>query len=111
MSNINWYRVAALKELKASGRKLFRKGGRQIAVFYTREGVFACNNRCPHEGYPLKEGTLDEQCVLTCNWHNWKFNLKTGKNLYGGDRLRIYPPSVRDDDVWVDLTDPPFETR
>ena len=111
MSNINWYRVAALKELKASGRKLFRKDGRQIAVFYTQEGVFACNNRCPHEGYPLKEGTLDEQCVLTCNWHNWKFNLKTGKNLYGGDRLRIYPTSVRDDEVWIDLTDPPFETR
>lgn len=111
MSNSNWYRVATLKDLKASGRKLFRKDGRQIAVFYTQEGVFACNNRCPHEGYPLKEGTLDEQCVLTCNWHNWKFNIKTGKNLYGGDRLRIYPISIRDSEVWIDLNDPPFEVR
>ena len=111
MSNSNWYKVGALTDLKAAGRKLFRKSGRQIAVFYTEHGVFACNNRCPHEGYPLKEGSLDDQCVLTCNWHNWKFNLRTGENLYGGDQLRTYPISIRDGELWIDLTDPPFSAR
>ncbi|MDJ0957520.1 MAG: Rieske (2Fe-2S) protein [Arenicellales bacterium] len=110
-SSSNWHKVAALKDLETTGRKLFRKNGRQIVVFFTDQGVFACNNRCPHEGYPLKEGSLDGQCVLTCNWHNWKFNLRTGENLYGGDQLRTYPISIRSGDVWVDLTDPPFETR
>lgn len=73
--------------------------------------MYACNNRCPHEGYPLSEGDLDGDRVLTCNWHNWKFNLENGENLYGGDRLRIYPIDVRGEEVWIDLAEPPMATR
>ena len=111
MNPANWHRVASVEDLRQAGRKLFRKDGRQIVVFYTEQGVYACNNRCPHEGYPLKEGKLDQGCLLTCNWHNWKFNLASGENLYGGDRLRIYPTAVRDNDIWIDLSDPPFTVR
>ena len=110
MTTSKWCRAIALAELEESGRGLFRKDGRQIAIFKSESGILACNNRCPHEGYPLSEGSLDN-CVLTCNWHNWKFNLETGVNLYGGDRLRTYPTQIRGTDVWIDLSDPPFETR
>jgi nitrite reductase/ring-hydroxylating ferredoxin subunit len=106
-----WIKAIALDELAAKGRAVFRHDGRQIALFHTQAGVLACNNRCPHEGYPLKEGSLDGDCLLTCNWHNWKFDLRSGKALYGGDRLRVYPSEVRDGVVWLDLTDPPFEGR
>jgi nitrite reductase/ring-hydroxylating ferredoxin subunit len=88
-----------------------RFGAKQIAVFDTSEGVFACNNRCPHEGYPLREGTLDGLCVLTCNWHNWKFDLKTGHNILGGDRLPVYRTREQDGFVWIDVSDPPFSVR
>ena len=88
-----------------------RRKGKQTVLFDTPEGVFACNNRCPHEGYPLREGSLDESCTLTCNWHNWKFDLRDGSNLYGGDRLRVYPVELRDGDVWLDLSDLPYEER
>ena len=103
-----WVRVTSLEALEAEGRLLFRREGRQIVLFDTPDGVRACNNRCPHEGYPLREGSLDDRCVVTCNWHNWKFDLRTGENLYGGERLRTYPVTVRDGDVWIDLADPPF---
>ena len=90
---------------------MFRSDGRQIALFHTPRGVLACNNRCPHEGYPLREGSLDERCILTCNWHNWKFDLESGRNLYGGEGLRTYPVEVRGGEVWIDLSDPPFAER
>ena len=106
-----WTRAASLETLKRKGRLVFRKAGRQIALFDTPHGVLACNNRCPHEGYPLREGSLDERCILTCNWHNWKFDLSTGRNLYGGEGLRTYPVEVRAGEVWVDLADPPFAER
>ena len=107
----DWTRAASLATLEARGRLLFRKAGRQILLFDTPDGVRACNNRCPHEGYPLREGSLDERGVVTCNWHNWKFDLCSGENLYGGERLRTYPVEVRDGDVWIDLADPPFRER
>ncbi|MCH7931816.1 MAG: Rieske (2Fe-2S) protein [Proteobacteria bacterium] len=106
-----WARAISVDALKRKRRAVVRLGGKQIALFDTADGVYACNNRCPHEGYPLREGALDDGCLLTCNWHNWKFDLKTGANLYGGDRLRVYPAETRDGEVWVDVADPPFEER
>jgi nitrite reductase/ring-hydroxylating ferredoxin subunit len=107
----NWTRAIDRAELARRGRVVVRFEGKQIALFDTQDGVFACNNRCPHEGYPLREGTLDQSCVLTCNWHNWKFDLKTGHNLLGGDRLTVYRTRERDGVVWVDVSDPPFSVR
>ena len=76
-----WVAATDRQKLAKDGRAVVRIDGKQIALFDTPQGVFACNNRCPHEGYPLREGTLDEQCRLTCNWHNWKFDLKTGISI------------------------------
>ena len=106
-----WIKVIGIEELRRKGRTVFRIDGRQIALFDTAKGVRACNNRCPHEGYPLREGTLDGDCLLTCNWHNWKFDLETGENQRDGDRLRVYPAEVRDGDVWIEIVDPPVEER
>ena len=106
-----WLKAVSLDALRDSGRLLWRHQGKQIAIFATPRGVRACNNRCPHEGYPLTEGHLDQSCILTCNWHNWKFDLDTGGNLYGGDRLRTYPVDVRGDDVWVDVAELPRRQR
>jgi len=107
----NWVKVAALDDLAAAGRKLVKVGAKQIALFHDEKGVFACNNRCPHEGYPLMEGKLTEGCILTCNWHNWKFDLEGGETLVGGDRLRRYPVRLQDGAVWIEVTDPPAAER
>jgi nitrite reductase/ring-hydroxylating ferredoxin subunit len=105
------HRAASLAELAETGRKVVKIAGRQVVLFATADGVRATNNRCPHEGYPLAEGSLTEDCVLTCNWHNWKFDLKSGQTLVGGDLLRSYPVEVRDGDIFLDLSDPPREAR
>ena len=107
----DWVRAIGRDELTQKGRAVFRRGRKQIVLFATPDGVRACDNRCPHEGYPLRAGTLDESCVLTCNWHNWKFDLRSGENLYGGDALRVYPVDVRDGAVWLDLTEAPLGER
>jgi nitrite reductase/ring-hydroxylating ferredoxin subunit len=102
-------RVADLDDLAGKGTKVVKVGRKQIALFKTDSGVYACNNRCPHEGYPLVEGNITGGCVLTCNWHNWKFDLESGETLIGGDRLRRYPVTVEDGQVWLDVSDPPAE--
>jgi nitrite reductase/ring-hydroxylating ferredoxin subunit len=107
----NWQPLMPLAELAPKAVKMVRIAGKQIAVFNTPDGIRACDNRCPHEGYPLSEGSLSQDCILTCNWHNWKFNLDTGDNLYGGDRLRTYPVEIRSNEIWVDITDLPYDER
>jgi nitrite reductase/ring-hydroxylating ferredoxin subunit len=91
------------------GRKLFKKDGKQILLLLSGGRIFAIANRCPHEGYPLSEGTEGPGAVLTCNWHNWKFDLESGDALIGRDPVRTYKVEERDGEIFIDLSDPPPE--
>ena len=98
-------------ELGRHGRKLVRCGGKQVLVISDEDRLFAIANRCPHEGYPLSEGTLGPGCVLTCNWHNWKFDLASGEALVGRDPVRTYEVAERDGEILVEVSDPPADAR
>jgi nitrite reductase/ring-hydroxylating ferredoxin subunit len=101
-----WIDALPLDELRARGQAVIRHDGRQVLLLHTERGVFACANRCPHEGYPLSEGTLTDGCVLTCNWHNWKFDLDNGATLVGGDQLPRFPVRLEGGRVWIDVSPP-----
>lgn len=107
----DWQDAISYEALQATGAKIVKIGSKQIALFDRGGSVYACNNRCPHEGYPLKEGTLSGDCTLTCNWHNWKFDLRTGDNAYGGDRLRVYPVRIEVGMIQIDVADAPGHER
>jgi nitrite reductase/ring-hydroxylating ferredoxin subunit len=98
-------------ELEARTHKLVRKAGKQVLLIASEGRLFAIANRCPHEGYPLSEGTLGPGCVLTCNWHNWKFDLAQGTALVGRDPVRTYPIEERNGEIFIDLADPPADAQ
>ncbi|MFZ1992404.1 MAG: Rieske (2Fe-2S) protein [Alphaproteobacteria bacterium] len=104
-----WTRTGLKKAELEGGRKLFKHGGKQILVIETEGRLFAIANRCPHEGYPLSEGTLSQGCLLTCNWHNWKFDLTSGEALVGGDPVRTYPVREAEGEILIDLAEPPAD--
>lgn len=104
---MNWIKAISLAELSKRSRAVVKLRDKQILLLQSGGKIYACNNRCPHEGYPLSEGTISGACILTCNWHNWRFNLEDGATLVGGDALTVYPHEIRDDDIWLDLTEPP----
>ena len=54
-----WERATTLSKLDDGRCKIFRTSGKQIVLFRRGDTIYACNNRCPHEGYPLSEGDLD----------------------------------------------------
>lgn len=102
---MSWQRATTVDAL-AAGPVVFHQSPSQIVLYRVEDQVFAIDNRCPHEGYPLAEGTLDEHCQLTCNWHNWKFRLADGVCLLGGDHVRAYDVKIEAGEVWIDLSLP-----
>ena len=104
----NWVRAAAVDDIKDGGAKSFAYLDKRIALFRTPGGIFASDNRCPHQGYALVRADVKDG-VLTCAWHNWKFELGTGICRYGGENIRTYPVQVRDGQVLIDIADPPAE--
>ncbi len=116
----SWTRAFPLSALPANSARLFRHGSSQIAVFHraadpaTGEtgGLYAIDNRCPHEGYPLLQGSVQQEsrgCILTCKWHNFKFRLEDGACVMGEEGVRSYPVRVAEEGghVEIDLSAPP----
>lgn len=101
----HWVTAFPVSELPKDGLKPFKFEGQQVAIGSIAGELTAIGNRCPHEGYPLHQGVLKE-CVLTCAWHNWKFDLRDGSNLTDGEGLTLYPVRVVDGSVQVDLQPP-----
>jgi nitrite reductase/ring-hydroxylating ferredoxin subunit len=93
--------AGSLEELKAKGRLVVHGGHRPILVIYDRGRVFALDNRCPHMGFPLERGSVEDG-ILTCHWHHARFDLQSGCTFdLWADDVPICPVEVRNGDVWV----------
>ncbi len=102
-------RAARLDEVRAAGRKSVRVAGHSLALFFHDGRVHAVDNRCPHMGFPLHRGTLQDG-ILTCHWHHARFDLESGGTFdQFADEARVFPVEIRDGEVWVDLS--PREDR
>ena len=97
-------RAASLEDLQERGRLAVRVGGHALALFFDGGKVHAVDNRCPHMGFPLDRGTVDDG-LLTCHWHHARFDLESGGTFdQFADDARVFPTEVRDGDVWVDVS-------
>lgn len=98
-------KVAPASEITPKQAKIIEVDGAQIAVFNV-DGVFcAINNVCPHRGGPLGEGDL-EGTVVTCPWHGWQFDVKTGKNpVNPAASVKTFICKVEGPDVCVEVGD------
>ena len=103
-----WTPAGPVPELGGAPR-LLRAGAKRIALFRVGDEVRAVDNRCPHEGYALTQGSVQDG-LLTCVWHNWKFRLSDGGCVLGGEDVRSYPVRVVGGAVEVDVRDPDPET-
>ncbi len=94
-------RVGALAKLQADGHMLAKAGSQPVCVFWHEGCAYAVDDRCPHMGFPLHRGSV-EHGLLTCHWHNARFDLATGDTLDPfADDVRSYPVIVDGDDVFV----------
>ena len=95
--------AGTLEELTAKGRLVVHGAHRPILVVFDRGRVFALDNRCPHMGFPLERGSLEDG-ILTCHWHHARFDLQSGCTFdLWADDATIFPVKVRGDQVWVKI--------
>ena len=79
--------------------------GHQIMVARTADGFHAVDNACPHQGYGLTTGVLDGNLV-TCQWHNWKFDVTTGTCVRGEEDVACHQVDVVGGEVHVTIEQP-----
>ena len=80
--------------------------GRHVALFRLADGFHAIDNLCLHHAGPLCEGTIDAGDVVTCPWHGWSYEIRTGR-LEQDPRVGVSRHAVQvvDGEVQVCLSD------
>jgi len=102
-----WHRVAGLEEIAEGRVKSVYAGRHSIALVHFDGQYAAMDNRCPHQGGPLGEGSIEKgeggECWLRCPWHGWDFHPLTGKSPGGHDDKgqQTYPVEPRKDGIYV----------
>jgi nitrite reductase/ring-hydroxylating ferredoxin subunit len=102
--------IGTLEELQQAGHLTGKAGSQPICVFWCEGAPFAVDDRCPHMGFPLHRGTV-ESGLLTCHWHNARFDLSSGGTLDPwADDVRAYPVEIANGDVTVVVEAEPDRT-
>jgi nitrite reductase/ring-hydroxylating ferredoxin subunit len=97
----DFIRVATLEELKAAGMIVVRGARCPLLVVHENGNVLALDNRCPHLGFPLHRGSVEDG-ILTCHWHHARFDLASGCTFdLWADDVPTAAVEIRDGEVWV----------
>jgi len=103
-NQVVWHKVLEnLKELP-EGRVMTVSAANKTFCLTHHQGTYAClDNRCPHQGGPMGEGSIEEG-YLRCPWHGWDFDPLTGKPPGGfDDGLDTFPVEVRKDGIYIGI--------
>src|SRR5258708_8036757 len=104
-------RVARLSDVQAAGCLTVQADGHTLALWFYGDQVYAVDNRCPHMGFPLSQGSIQDG-ILICHWHHGRFDLASGGTFdQFADDVRAFPVLVRDGEVWADLRPRPVQQQ
>ncbi len=116
-ADLVWHKVAEAGELAEGRVKSAIAGSRSLAITHFQGQFAAMDNRCPHQGGPLGEGSIekgvDGKCWLRCPWHGWDFDPLTGKAPGGhaDSGQTLFPIEQREDGLYVGVPAAPARER
>ena len=95
-------KVATVTEVSPGQIKLVELGERRIALVQVNGAFYAVNEVCPHQGGPLSEGDIEDY-MITCPWHAFQVDVRTGKGENLPLNTETYPVRVVGDEIQVQL--------
>ncbi len=96
-------KIGSLDELRSKGCLFGKVGSQPVCVFWSDGQAYAVDDRCPHMGFPLHRGSV-ENGLLTCHWHHARFDLSSGGTLDPfADDVRAHTVELDGDTVTVSL--------
>jgi len=100
----DFVRVASLADLPPGTLRGVEVGGVEICLANADGEVYAIQDNCTHEDFPLHSGTLEGR-RLECAWHGAQFDVATGRavRLPALKPVRQYDVRIEGDDIFVAL--------
>lgn len=97
-------RVANQDEIPAGGSKLVEVKDVRIAIFNLDGEFYAIEDMCTHDGGPLVEGEIVNECQVQCPRHGARFDIRTGAavSFPAFSPTNSYAIRLDGDDLWVE---------
>jgi len=94
--------VARLRDIQPGQMLYVDIDGLPIALANVDGTIYAFGDSCRHQGGPLSSGVLRDD-IVTCPWHGWAYNVRTGKTVIPPVGLRVptYDVVIDGDDITV----------
>jgi nitrite reductase/ring-hydroxylating ferredoxin subunit len=107
-----WHKVLDDAETLPANRVMTVQAGQtEICLARFEDKLCALSNKCPHQGGPLGEGSI-EKGWLRCPWHGWEFHPCSGLGPgQHGDGVPRFPVEERDGAVYVGVEPEPEHKR
>jgi 3-phenylpropionate/trans-cinnamate dioxygenase ferredoxin component len=97
-------RCGRADEIPPGGSKVVQVNEHTVAIFNLEGTLYAIDNVCPHQGGPLGEGYLEEDGVVSCPWHAWNFDVRTGISPVDPEvRVAAHKVTVVNGDIIVEI--------
>lgn len=99
------HKIGPADELEDDDSLIVSADGLEVGVYKIDGEYYALANFCPHQKGPLCEGDRTgcssvgedgslqyghEGEYVSCPWHSWKFDIKTGEGLVGEYRVPTF---------------------
>lgn len=86
--------VARVEDVQEGSVQMVPAGERWYALARVDGTFYALGNDCPHNGGPLGKGRL-EGFAVTCPWHGWRWDVRTGRAVWPATEWRATSVPVR----------------
>jgi NADPH-dependent 2,4-dienoyl-CoA reductase/sulfur reductase-like enzyme/nitrite reductase/ring-hydroxylating ferredoxin subunit len=108
MSREQWMEAAKERGLKEGVPVAVKAGKANVLIVRAGGRICACGHECTHYGGPLSDGLLVGH-VITCPWHNARFDVRDGKMVSPPalDGVISYPVKVESGAVFIGPGKPP----
>lgn len=99
----DFVKVANFQEIPRGGSKLVEVETVRVALFNLEGEIYAIEDVCTHDGGPLVEGTVVDDCLVQCPRHGARFDIRTGAAV----RFPAFEPTqtfqvrVENDAIWM----------
>jgi 3-phenylpropionate/trans-cinnamate dioxygenase ferredoxin subunit len=111
--------IGHVDEFPPGSCRMVTVGKHEVGIYNVDGEFYAVRNFCPHMGAPVCKGSVGgvmmpsavgeytwgmEGYVLHCPWHQWTFDIRTGRALFGIDRSRLVSHTVtrEGDELFLD---------
>ena len=100
----DFIKVATVDEIPVGGSKLVEVDDVRVALFNLDGDYYAIEDMCTHDGGPLVEGEVVNECQVQCPRHGARFDIRTGAavSFPAFTPTTVFEVKIEGNDVLID---------